>query len=144
MKIRLIYINEWLLAYSKGTFITDKHDPYCISGYSLSTRTVLSSYARDNIMDVLTGDSFYINYLWNTIHNSFYIVLTPKIGSKYEYPASGLTATSQCPVERLDSLVIVYGKKQGWHIFGENTQVIKEKISKGILVSKRLFYNLRC
>jgi hypothetical protein len=64
--------------------------------------------------------------------------IIPNSSSSFSIPASGVTAHSPLASTVLDSLIVVSGSSQGWHIFGEDSLEIQNKISQGNLIDKGL------
>lgn len=66
--------------------------------------------------------------------SSTYIEIVPDLESGFIIPASGVLANAVIPHEPLDRLIAVSGYFDGWHIFGDNSSSIKEKIESASLL----------
>jgi hypothetical protein len=132
-------LKNYLEAAAKnGTLLTPKHDPNNLATSFTSYRTVLSHDLANNLETFVSSGNFTVREFENTkVPNSpLYFEITPKPNSGFNVPASGVTATSIFATSIVDKIVAVSGQTNGWHLFGEDSTVIKIKENNGDLIFK--------
>jgi hypothetical protein len=127
------FMNNLKESAKTNTLMTPKHDPENLSTTYPTYRTVLSYTLADNLEAFMgSGDYDVIHYEnTNPCHSNDYFEIIPTAG--FSVPASGVEAHSPFATSKCDRLVAVPGKKQGWHIFGEDSDEIQNKVHKGQL-----------
>ena len=123
---------------TNGTLMTPKHDPNNLSTTYSSFRTVLSYELANSLSGFISSGQFTATEYENTKypHSPIYIEIAPQPGSTFSVPASGVAANSPMASTALDRIIAVSGTNQGWHIFGEDSQVVQRKLSQGDLKAK--------
>ena len=128
------FINTLIQRHNQNALITMKHDPYKVALYTDNGfRTVVSYEITDDPIAMLNAEQFHVEAYQN---NQFpqspeYYVIKPFI---YTVTASGATRNIIHSITK-DNLVIVKGRNQGYHIFGESTARINWKLNNGQLTS---------
>ncbi len=126
-------------AVENGTLMTPKHDPNNLMTTFVKYRTVLTHELAPNLEAFIKSGQYSVNEFQN-IHSPntpFYFEITPDSESGFSIPASGVQAYSELGSSLVDRLVAVSGSKQGWHVFGEDSHIITQKILNGDLINKR-------
>lgn len=125
-------------AVKNKTLLTAKHDPINLGTTYPFYRTVLSHEASSSLETLINSEDYIVHEYENTKsnHNPYYMKIIPNSSSSFSIPASGITAHSVFASSILDSLIVVSGSSQGWHIFGENNSEIANKIKQNILIDK--------
>lgn len=125
-------------AAKNGTIMTPKHDPKNLATTYSSYRTVLSHDLAQNLFAFIsTGDFIVTEYDNKRLPASpLYFEIQPGSNSTFSVPASGVAANSPFASSTVDRLVAVSGHNQGWHLFGESSSTIQQKLSDGDLDCK--------
>ena len=128
---------ELNMAFNDGTLMTPKHDPYKLSTVFKKFRTVLSYELADNLGDFILSGDFDVNQYENKDpqHSLDYFEIVPTTPSFF-VPASGVAAYSPFPTTTCDRLVAVSGHELGWHLFGEDEGIIRQRVARGDLVPR--------
>lgn len=123
---------------SNNSLLTPKHDPNNLSTIYSGYRTVLSHEASASLATLINSEDYTVNAYenQNPSHGPYYMHIIPNPSSSFSIAASGVTAHSPVASTVLDSLIVVSGSSQGWHIFGEDSLEIQNKISRGNLIDK--------
>lgn len=126
-------------AAENGSLMTPKHDPANLGTTFAQYRTVLTHELAPNLETFIKSGKYSVNEFENT--NSpltpLYFEIIPDTESGFSIPASGVTAYSVFGSSVVDRLVAVSGRTQGWHVFGEDSHVINQKIRNRDLINKR-------
>lgn len=122
-------------AASANSLLMPKHDPNQLSTTHSSYRTVLSHEASSSLKRFIDSDDYSVDYYQNLRPGlgNHYCRIIPKDNSHFSIAASGVTAHSNFASTALDSLVVVSGPTQGWHVFGEDSIEIENKVARGDL-----------
>jgi len=72
----------------------------------------------------------------NYPNSPLYVEIKPYPNSTFSVPASGVLENSPLASHALDRLVAVSGSNQGWHVFGEDSHAIENKVNNGDLNKK--------
>lgn len=130
--------NQLIAADNLGQLLTPKHDPYNLATSYNNFRTVLSYELADNLQSFINDENYTINEYENiSFPNSpVYMEIIPDINSGFDIPSSGVTANSVFASSALDRLIAVSGQTSGWHLFGEDSNNINNKVNNGDLVFK--------
>lgn len=126
-------------AAKNGTLLTPKHDPTKLGTTVFSSfRTVLSHDLAAKLESFIASGKYSVTEYENKrLPNSpLYFEITPDHDSGFTVPASGVTANSVFSSTVVDQIVAVSGHTQGWHLFGENSQIILTKLTNGDLGRK--------
>jgi hypothetical protein len=125
---------------SNNSLLTPKHDPNNLSTTYSTYRTVLSHEASASLATLINSEDYTVHEYenQNPSHGPYYMRIIPNPSYSFSIAASGVTAHSPVASTVLDSLIIVSGSSQGWHIFGEDSLDIQNKISRGNLIDKGL------
>lgn len=121
-----------LRALTNNTLLTDKHDPNKLEIMWNKDRTVISHQVADNLYKFIDVGIDKIFEYQNRAGKYYEIILK----SNYEYASSGVIVNSTTPYEGFNRIVAVNGKKQKWHIYGEDSKVINKKFETGKLKEK--------
>lgn len=122
-------------AAKKGTLMTPKHDPSNLTTTFSCYRSILSTSLASNLNVFIDSGQYTVNEYENLRYprSPIYMEIIPASGSDFSIPASGVLANSPMASTALDRLVAASGTIQGWHLFGENSQVIQIKVKNGDL-----------
>jgi len=122
-------------AVTNGTLMIAKHDPNNLGTTYDTYRTVLSFELANKLEDFISSGQFKITEYEHSVYpaSPVYLELEPSKNSPFSVPASGVPANSPMATTALDRLVAVSGQNIGWHVFGESSAVIQQKISAGDL-----------
>ena len=136
MKIPEEELKQHLIdAATDGTLLTLKHDPNDLNTTRSRYRTVLSYDCAQNLEDFLKSEDYEFTQYNNTefpkIH--YYIKIIPSSNSGYSIPASGVPGHFPFATSGVDCLVAISGSRQGWHIYGESSHIIEDKLASGKL-----------
>lgn len=125
-------------AAKNGTLMTPKHDPGNLGTSYPDYRTVLSHDLAQNLFAFISsGDFIVTEYDNKRLPNSpLYFEIQPANNSTFSIPASGVAAHSLFATSTVDRLVAVSGHNHGWHLFGESSNTIQQKLSAGDLDCK--------
>lgn len=132
----LVY--EWKDAIHKASFLTPKHDPDKIPTFKFKkARSVLSNEAKQNLSGFIDSNNYKLTHYEDTLYKggSGYITITPNDKSFFNVAGSGIACGSTTPSGNLDTLVVVWGPKQKWHVYAEDSAVIAGSVVSGRLVS---------
>lgn len=126
-----------LSADSKGTLITQKHDPNMVTTINLPFRTVVSKNVADNLIQFINSEDYSVNEYYNANYPSSpsYYTITPNPTSQFSIASSGVTGN--IATSALDTLVIVSGKTSGIHMYGNSSIAIQQDINNGTLTNQR-------
>jgi hypothetical protein len=121
-----------------NSLLTPKHDPRNLSTTYKSDRTVLSHELAPVVNDFIESGEYILTEYHNNLHpnSPLYLELEPYPDSHFSVPASGVIANSNVPSTALDRIIAVSGTVQSWHVFGEDSNEIKSKVSNGELTLK--------
>jgi len=121
-----------------GTLMTPKHDPANLTTTYPGYRTVLSHDLAQNLFAFISsGDYLVTEYANKKLPGSpLYFEIEPTNNSTFSVPASGVASNSPFATSTVDRLVAVSGHNQGWHLFGESSSTIQQKLSAGDLDCK--------
>lgn len=126
-------------AAENGTLMTPKHDPNNLMITFAKYRTVMTHELAPNLEAFIKSGLYSVNEFENinSPNTPLYFEITPDSESGFSIPASGVTAYSTFGSSIVDRLVAVSGSTQGWHVFGEDSHIINQKIVNGDLINKR-------
>ena len=132
-------INTLKQASIDGTLLTPRHDPNNLSTTYSDYRTVLTPVLADNLVNFIESRDYTAReYRNNSFPNSpIYIEIEPSPASGFSVTGSGIPPYSLLASHAIDRLVVVSGTEQGWHIFGEDSSIIKAKKCAGKIVYLR-------
>lgn len=125
--------DQWLNSLSKGTLITDKHDPFKLYLTWTSFRTVI---AYDWVDGFLFHMLFELDILpifklkYNRHKQASYAISIPE-DSGFPVPASGVAAGCTEPSSTYNTIILASGSKTGWHAYGENWNDLTTSIKEG-------------
>lgn len=124
-----------LSAYDAGSLLTAKHDPNSLHVVWSTPRSVLSFDLEANLRDFIKSGDYSVVEYENLSYPATpkYWEITPAPSSTFSVPASGVNSFTPHPSIALDRLVVVSGKNQGLHIYGENSTTIQARLSAGAL-----------
>lgn len=127
---------QLLLAAKNKTLVTPKHDPNQLSTTYNYYRSVLSHDLYISLDAFIESEDYTVREYRNNNYpySPLYLEIIPNPSSTFSVPASGVVAYSPMASSRLDTLIAVSGTKQGWHIFGEDSQVTQIQVKNGDLV----------
>jgi hypothetical protein len=126
-------IESLIKASKDGTLLTPRHAPNNLSTTYPNYRTVLTHDLADNL-DTFIASSDYVarEYRNNSYLDSpIYIEIEPSHASGFSVTASGVAPNSPLTSHAVNRLVVVSGTNQGWHVFGEDSSIIKAKEHAG-------------
>jgi hypothetical protein len=125
-------------AANNGTLMTPKHDPSNIETTFSSHRTVLSYELAADLLTFINSSNYTVTEYENRKLPlaPLYFEITPHSNSGFDVPASGVTAYSTFASTAVDRVIAVSGQTQGWHLFGEDSATIRNKIANGDLNKK--------
>jgi len=125
---------------SNNSLLTPKHDPNKLSTTYSSYRTVLSLEASASLATLINSEDYTVHEFenQNPLHGPYYMRIIPNPSSSFSIAASGVTAHSPVASTVLDSLIVVSGSSNGWHIYGEDSLEIQNKVANGDLSDKGL------
>jgi len=130
-------INQWTGSMENGTFLTPKHDPNNLFTTYASYRTVLTPQMSSSLETFIRSRNFDINVYQDSKHKNYYCEIISTDPS-YHQVANGVPSGSNQTGSLVDKLVIYSGSNQGWHIIGEDSAKINQKVKNGTLT----FYKL--
>jgi hypothetical protein len=125
-----------LQAAQDGTLMIPKHDPGDLGTIYTSYRSVLSCELAGHLKEFIESQKYEVTEYENRNYpdSPLYFRIDPYADCGFSVPASGVAANSPSATNALDTLVAVSGKIQGWHLFGEASNEILQKIWSGDLV----------
>jgi hypothetical protein len=125
-------------AAENGSLMTPKHDPANLSTTYACYRTVLTYKLAPNLEAFIKSGQYSVNEYENTLspNTPLYFEIIPDPESGFSVTSSGVTANSIFGSSVLDRLIAVSGRTQGWHVFGEDSYVLSQKIRNGDLIHK--------
>ena len=123
--------------YNEGTLLTSKHDPYNLGIIFPNYRTVVSYDVAAKLLEFIDiGIDRVFSYTNNRHPKSpAYFEIVPT--HQFYIPSSGVTSYSPHATLALDRIVVVSGRVQGWHIFGESSLNIIQQLTNGDLTNKQ-------
>ena len=126
-----------LKVYNEDTLLTPKHDPNNLGTLLIKYRTVVSHDIASKLLEFIdVGIDKVFSYTNNRHPNSsIYIEIVPT--QQFYIPSSGVTSYSPYATSALDRIVVVSGRTQGWHIFGESSLNIIQQLTNGDLTNKQ-------
>ena len=126
-------INEWSNAIQSGSFLTAKHDPTNLSISWASFRTVLTAEASSSLETFIGSGNYAVRVYDDKKYpsGSGYYEIIPSGSSAFSIAGSGVASGSVTPSGSYDRLVVVYGRKDGWHVYAENSAIISGSVSSG-------------
>jgi hypothetical protein len=118
-----------------GMLMTPKHDPQNLTTTYPSYRTVLSHDLAQNLDGFISSGQYSVKEYENKKLPSspLYFEIAPSGDSTFSVPASGVAPNSPFATSAVDRIIAVSGHNQGWHIFGESSSTIQQKLSSGDL-----------
>jgi hypothetical protein len=121
-----------------GTLMTPKHDPSNLTTTYPRYRTVLAHDLAQNLEGfIFSGEYTVIEYENKRLPSSpLYFEIQPTGNSTFSVPASGVAPNSPFATSAVDRIIAVSGNSQGWHVFGESSRTIVQKLSSGDLCLK--------
>jgi hypothetical protein len=130
-------LKELSAAANNGTLLTAKHDPDNLGTTYADYRSVLSFELSKGLEGFISSGQFKIVEYENSVYptSPTYLEIEPSANSSFSVPASGVPGNSPMATKALDRIVAVSGHNQGWHVFGESSVVIQQKITAGELVN---------
>ena len=128
------YAQLWAQLAKDGELLTDKHDPNDLATPRSKPRSVIAA----ELAPVLPG--FFQSGLFTLAHyenrqyprTPDYFEITPTT-PEFSVPASGVPPFATTPASQCDRLIIVSGESQGWHIYGESSATIQQRLGCGDL-----------
>jgi len=131
-------IGQWSSALDSGSFLTAKHDPTGLSIAWDSFRTVLSSEASSSLAGYIKSGDYGIRAFEDKKFpsSSGFFEIVPSGSSPFSVAGSGVASGSITPSGSYDRLVVAYAKKDGWHVYAENSARISSSVADGRLVLK--------
>ncbi len=121
-----------LKALANNTLLTDKHDPNKMNVVWDRNRSVISNQVEEDLFQFIDSGIDQVFEYQNSMGKYYEIILK----SNYEYASSGVPALSNSPYQGFDRIIAVNGKKQKWHIYGEDSKVIADNFAKGKLKNR--------
>ncbi len=123
---------------SNNSLLSPNHEQNYLSTAYSGYRTVLSHEAYASLAALINSADYTVHECenQNQSHGSYYAGITPNPSSYFFIAESGVTEHLPDASTVLDSLIVVSGSSQGWHIFGEDSLEIQNKISRGNLIDK--------
>ncbi len=124
-------------AFNEGSLLTTKHDPYCLNSPWNNYRTVVSHEVADRLYEFIDVgmDKVFHYYNADRNHSPDYFEILPD--SSFNFASSGVTAYSTEPHKGFNRIIAISSKKKGWHLFGEDENIIQQKIISGQLLNKK-------
>jgi len=118
-----------------GNLMTPKHDPNNLTTTYPSYRTVLAHDLAQNLEGFISSGQYTVKEYENKKLPSspVYLELEPTGNSNFSVPASGVAPNSPFATSAVDRIIAVSGQNQGWHLFGESSMTIKQKLLSGDL-----------
>lgn len=139
-----VVVAAWKDAMKAGTFFTPKHDPANIftpdPQWLKTGRSVFTANAEQNwvpFIDSRDYDLVHYDQPLRTIPGSGLLTVTPHNTKYIDVPGSGIPPKVMNPTHPLDTFVIVWGPKRGWHLYTESSTNIAAQVTAGSLVSGR-------
>lgn len=122
-------------AASDGKLMTPKHDPSNLTTTYPKHRTVLSYEMAEGLEGFISSGQYEVTEYENKRYpnSPMYFEIEPTGNSTFSIPKSGVAPNSPFATSAVDRIIAVSGKNQGWHIFGESSSTIQEKLSAGDL-----------
>lgn len=122
-------------AVKDGTLMTPKHDPSNLTTTYPQYRTVLAHDLALNLEGFIESGQYTVKEYENKRYASspLYFEIQPTAGSTFSVPASGVAPHSPFATSAVDRLIAVSGVNLGWHLFGESSTIIQQKLSAGDL-----------
>jgi len=131
-------VGQWSDALDSGSFLTRKHDPTNLSIEWGGFRTVLSPEAAASLNTYIKSGDYGIRAFDQPqpkySGGSGFFEIVPSGSYPFSVPGSGVQSGSTVPSTSCDRLVVVWGQKQGWHIYAEHSAQISAKIASGELI----------
>jgi len=126
-------------AAKNGTLMIPKHDPTNLKTTYKRFRTVLSHDLAPYLETFIRSGLYSVNEFENTraTNSPLYFEIIPNEESGFLITASGIQACSIFGSSVMDRLIAVSGLDEGWHVFGEDSHIIDQKILNGDLINKR-------
>ena len=132
--------NEIYKAWNKGTLITKKHNPFNLSNPEKGYRSVLSHDLTSNFTAFLQNEDFQVYRYGNTTPKFSASpenwIIIPNQGTRFENPASGVTAGSTVAHSVDRALWVVSGTSAGLHIHGCDLSRLAQHEANGIMTGK--------
>jgi len=116
-------------ALDAGTFLTPKHDPNGGVVYA-RFRTVLSQEVSGSLDTMIRNGEFEADEYEDSNKRPYYTV-TPY--QAYSSLGSHIPSGSLAVTGSYDTLVVVSGSMQGWHVFAEDARTISTRRTSGDL-----------
>jgi len=123
-------LKKYLADASKAeTLKTPKHDPKNLSITFQSYRSILTPCGADNLDAFIASDDYVARLYRNNQkpYSPIFIEIEPSPESGFSITASGVAAGSTEPHCPLDRYVVVSGNISGRHIYGEDSDSIRQK-----------------
>jgi len=130
------FIEELSKSAEDGILMTQKHNPGNLSTSYKSYRTVLSFELASKLNEFIKSGCFDVKYYEDKGAGSSkdYYEIIISSNSTFTVPASGVAPLSPIATSQCDRLVAIIGFKTGWHLFGEESIEIENKVKKGELI----------
>ncbi|HLG35223.1 MAG TPA: hypothetical protein VI757_10110 [Bacteroidia bacterium] len=119
-------------ALSNNSLLSDKHDPNKMGVVWPDKRSVISHQVAADLFQFIDVGIERIFEYQNGGGNYYEIALK----SNYKFAASGVAELAVLPHQGFDRIIAVYGKRQHWHIYGEDSKVIAKNYATGKLQNK--------
>jgi len=122
-------------AVKDGTLMTPKHDPSNLTTTYPQYRMVLAHDLALNLEGFIGSGQYTVKEYENKRFTSspLYFEIQPTSGSTFSVPASGVAPNSPFATSAVDRIIAVSGVNLGWHLFGESSTTIQQKLSSGDL-----------
>ena len=125
-------------AVKDGTLMTPKHNPSNLTTTYPAYRTVLSHELAQNLEGFIGSGLYTVKEYENKrfTNSPLYFEIQPTADSNFSVPASGVAPNSPFATSAVDRIIAVSGVNLGWHLFGESSTTIQQKLSTGDLEFK--------
>lgn len=125
--------NEWLIAIDNRTFLNAKHDPNNLDDTSDKYRSVVTFEVSASLKSYINSNDYSIQQYYDRNFRSNYFEIVPNSGS-FEVTGGEVLPFNDFTGSHFDRLVVVLGPVQGWHLYAEDSNEIRNKVINGRLV----------
>jgi hypothetical protein len=125
---------EWAQVAIGGALLTPKHDPNASYQQNVPIRSVVSQQLSSSLESFIVSKNYTVDEYYNPVHNNYYYVVTPDPSLGFNVAGYYMLSGSQATGSALNSMIMVSGSTQGWHIFTEASATIAQKMAAGELV----------
>ena len=131
-------ILQWSAAVDSGSLLTPKHDPTGLYIAWNKFRTVLTLEASASLGGYIKSGSYSIRVFEDSkfpASSGLYEVV-PSGSAPFSVAGSGVQSGSITPSGSYDRLVVAHSKKEGWHVYAEDSTRISGSMASGRLTLK--------